>query len=206
MEMLLQGLLLGGLYGLFALGLSLMFGVMRLTNTAHGDFIMLGSFSTFALVTLGLSPWFALIAVLPLAWVCGYVHLKDAPGDPQKVYDFLPPDASVVPGHGVAMPRDGLLWHLAYLKAVQSGVKDALAQGKPLPMAFNESRVWGVKEKLMERALPLLRPAQLAQWLQDAHTVDGIVKGLKQPDWPQDGWQALQRLALQVCRLTQAAR
>lgn len=73
MEMLLQGLLLGGLYGLFALGLSLMFGVMRLTNTAHGDFIMLGSFSTFALVILGLSPWFALIAVLPLAWVCGYV-------------------------------------------------------------------------------------------------------------------------------------
>lgn len=73
MGMLLQGLLLGGLYGLFALGLSLMFGVMRLTNTAHGDFIMLGAFSTLALVSLGLSAWIALIAVLPMAWVCGYV-------------------------------------------------------------------------------------------------------------------------------------
>lgn len=72
MGLLLQGLLLGGLYGLFALGLSLMFGVMRLTNTAHGDFIMLGAFSTLALVSLGLSPWVALIAVLPMAWVCGY--------------------------------------------------------------------------------------------------------------------------------------
>ena len=39
----LQGLLLGGLYALFALGQSLMFGVMRLTNTAQGDFIVLGA-------------------------------------------------------------------------------------------------------------------------------------------------------------------
>ncbi len=48
LEILLQGLLLGGLYGLFALGQSLMFGVMRLTNTAHGDFIILGAFAAIA--------------------------------------------------------------------------------------------------------------------------------------------------------------
>ena len=41
----------------------------------------------------------------------------------------------------------------------------------------------------------------LARLLQSAHTVDGIVKGLKAPDWPQDGWQALSRLALQMCKL-----
>ena len=40
----LQGLLLGGLYALFAVGLSLMFGVMRLVNIAHGDFIVLAAF------------------------------------------------------------------------------------------------------------------------------------------------------------------
>jgi branched-chain amino acid transport system permease protein len=72
METLLQGLLLGGLYGLFALGLSLMFGVMRLTNTAHGDFIILGAFATLTLVSLGLSPWIALLATLPLGWGLGY--------------------------------------------------------------------------------------------------------------------------------------
>jgi branched-chain amino acid transport system permease protein len=72
METLIQGILLGGLYGLFALGLSLMFGVMRLTNTAHGDFIILGSFSTLTLVSLGLSPWLAMLATLPLAWLLGY--------------------------------------------------------------------------------------------------------------------------------------
>ena len=72
METIIQGVLLGGLYGLFALGLSLMFGVMRLTNTAHGDFLILGSFSTLTLVNLGLSPWRAMLATLPLAWLLGY--------------------------------------------------------------------------------------------------------------------------------------
>ena len=47
-ETLLQGLLLGSLYALFALGLSLMFGVMRLTNVAHGDLIVLGAFAAIA--------------------------------------------------------------------------------------------------------------------------------------------------------------
>jgi len=72
METVIQGVLLGGLYGLVALGMSLMFGVMRLTNTAHGDFIILGSFSTLTLVSLGLSPWLAMLATLPLAWLLGY--------------------------------------------------------------------------------------------------------------------------------------
>jgi branched-chain amino acid transport system permease protein len=50
LQTLLQGALLGGLYCLFALGLSLMYGVMRLTNTAQGDFILLGSFTAIALI------------------------------------------------------------------------------------------------------------------------------------------------------------
>ena len=70
-ELLLQGVLLGGLYTLFALGLSLMFGVMRLTNTAHGDFIILAAFGALWLAALGLSPWLANVAVLPLTWVLG---------------------------------------------------------------------------------------------------------------------------------------
>ena len=46
--------------------------------------------------------------------------------------------------------------------------------------------------------------AALADLLQSAHRVDGIVKGLKQPDWPTSGWQALHRLALQLCGLCAA--
>jgi branched-chain amino acid transport system permease protein len=80
-QTLLQGLLLGGLYCLFALGQSLMFGVMRLTNTAQGDFIILGSFAGIAgmnaLAALGwvnaLTPFFVMLMLVPLAFGFGYV-------------------------------------------------------------------------------------------------------------------------------------
>jgi branched-chain amino acid transport system permease protein len=73
-DMLLQGLLLGGLYALFALGQSLMFGVMRLTNTAQGDFIILGGFFAISLVgATGLAPGWALLLIAPAAFVFGYV-------------------------------------------------------------------------------------------------------------------------------------
>jgi len=83
-------------------------------------------------------------------------------------------------------------------------VKDAIGQGRPLPMALREQRIWGPKERLFERVLPRLTDAALSQLLQSAHVVDGIVKGLKQPDWPASGWQALHRLALQLCTLCSA--
>ncbi len=77
-------------------------------------------------------------------------------------------------------------------------VKDAMNAGRPLPMALRENRIWGAKERLYERILPRLSDASAARLLQSAHLVDGIVKGLKVPDWPQEPWQALQRLALQL--------
>ena len=83
-------------------------------------------------------------------------------------------------------------------------VKDAMGQGRPLPMALRENRIWGVKERLFERVLPKLSEATLAELLQSAHLVDGMVKGLKQADWPNSGWQALHRLALQLCALCAA--
>ncbi len=92
-------------------------------------------------------------------------------------------------------------WALAEDIRALKRVKDAMNAGRPLPMALRENRVWGAKERLYERLLPQASDAQLARLLQSAHVVDGIVKGLKQADWPQDGWQALSRLALQLCRL-----
>ena len=97
-------------------------------------------------------------------------------------------------------------WALAEDIRALKRVKDAMNAGRPLPMALRENRIWGPKERLFERILPRATDAALARLLQSAHTVDGIVKGLKQPNWPTDNWQALQRLALQVCRLGQATR
>jgi branched-chain amino acid transport system permease protein len=76
-DTLLQGLMLGGLYSLFAMGQSLMFGVMRLTNTAHGDLTILATFAAFSLLSaFGLHGAMAtagiMLALLPLAFVFGY--------------------------------------------------------------------------------------------------------------------------------------
>jgi branched-chain amino acid transport system permease protein len=74
LDILVQGMLLGGLYTLFALGQSLMFGVMRLTNTAQGDFIILGAFAVIAATALfGNAPLLTVLAVLPVAFGFGYV-------------------------------------------------------------------------------------------------------------------------------------
>lgn len=76
-DTLIQGMLLGGLYALFAMGQSLIFGVMRLTNTAHGDFIILAAFGGFSLaIAVGLpattAPWVAMLILLPVSFAAGY--------------------------------------------------------------------------------------------------------------------------------------
>ena len=86
-----QGVLLGGLYAMFAAGLSLIFGVMRLVNIAHGDLIVLAAYV--ALVTteaLGINPLLSLVIVVPLMAAVGYALqraiLNRTLGD-----DLLPP-------------------------------------------------------------------------------------------------------------------
>src|SRR5690242_10971489 len=90
-NVILQGVLVGGLYAMFAAGLSLIFGVMRLVNIAHGDLIVLAAY--LALVTtqtLGLDPLTSLLIVVPLMAAIGYVLqwlvLNRTLGD-----DLLPP-------------------------------------------------------------------------------------------------------------------
>jgi branched-chain amino acid transport system permease protein len=67
-----QGILLGGLYSLYATGLSVIFGIMRLVNLAHGDLIVLGAFLTLALTMLGVPIVVAIALVLPLMFAAGY--------------------------------------------------------------------------------------------------------------------------------------
>jgi branched-chain amino acid transport system permease protein len=69
-----QGILLGGLYALFAAGLSLVFGVMRIVNLAHGDLAVLAGFLAYVLVdNAGFTPFLTLLVVVPAMAVVGYV-------------------------------------------------------------------------------------------------------------------------------------
>jgi branched-chain amino acid transport system permease protein len=86
-----QGVLIGGLYAMFAAGLSLIFGVMRLVNIAHGDFIVLAAYLALVVTeTLGIGPLPALLIVVPLMAAIGYALqrglLNRTLGD-----DLLPP-------------------------------------------------------------------------------------------------------------------
>jgi branched-chain amino acid transport system permease protein len=73
-QVLVNGILLGGLYGLMALGMSLIWGVMNIVNIAHGALIMLGAYLTFWMFTLwGWDPFLSLPATIVLLFVYGYV-------------------------------------------------------------------------------------------------------------------------------------
>jgi branched-chain amino acid transport system permease protein len=72
-DTIIQGVLLGGLYALFAAGLSLIFGIMRLVNLAHGDLIVLAAFVILAVAhALGLEAFTATMLALPLMFASGY--------------------------------------------------------------------------------------------------------------------------------------
>jgi branched-chain amino acid transport system permease protein len=90
-DTIIQGVLLGGLYALFAIGLSLIFGIMRLVNLAHGDLIILAAFVILAVVTsFGVNLLVALVIAGAIMFVFGfalqYVVLNRALGR-----DILPP-------------------------------------------------------------------------------------------------------------------
>jgi len=73
-QQLLLGLLIGGLYGLAAAGLSLVFGVMKVLDVAHGELIMLGGYAAFfAVALLGLDPFGSLAVVIPVSLLFGAV-------------------------------------------------------------------------------------------------------------------------------------
>ena len=70
---LINGILLGGLYAIIAIGMSTMFGIVKLVNLAHGDLMILGSFLCLTLVTwFGVSPLWTLFAVVPVMYFVGY--------------------------------------------------------------------------------------------------------------------------------------
>ena len=73
LQIILNGILKGGLYALMAMGMSLIWGVMDIINIAHGSFIMLGAFTTYWLFTLlGMDPFVSLICSIPLLFILGY--------------------------------------------------------------------------------------------------------------------------------------
>jgi len=149
------------------------------------------------------------LALLYPAGELGYEQVESAVLNVARYTPFKLAEA-VLGGQALRVQRmlDGLqaegeapvLVHWALAEDIRAlhRVRAAVDAGRPVPLALRESRVWGVREKLMERLLPRLSSSQLVRWLNDAHTVDGIVKGLKADGWPTDPWHALHQMAMRV--------
>jgi len=76
-QTIINGLLLGGLYAVVGVGMSVLFGIVRLTNLAHGEFIILASYlSTVFISALGLHPLVTLVLVIPIMFILGFVLQK----------------------------------------------------------------------------------------------------------------------------------
>lgn len=91
--------------------------------------------------------------------------------------------------HGIHWVLGGDIYNLYRIRV-------ALDSGEPMPMAMKSVRVWGSKQRLYERAVQKLSLKYMRHMLAGAHIVDGILKGITHPDWPQNSWQAFSRLGL----------
>ena len=79
LQSLISGILIGGVYALIGIGLTIVFGVMRVINFAHGDLMMLGMYATYYLFTiLHVDPFLSIIVTMPLMFLYGAL-LQAAP-------------------------------------------------------------------------------------------------------------------------------
>ena len=136
-----QGLLLGGLYALFALGLSLVFGVMRLVNIVHGDLILLAAFLAIVITSvLNLHPLLSLAILVPLMFILGYV-LQRGLLNFTLGRDILPP----------------LLVTFGLSILIQNGLLEVFsADSRSLPGGGIETASFQVTEHLAVGTLPLI--------------------------------------------------
>jgi branched-chain amino acid transport system permease protein len=76
-QSLISGILIGGVYALIGIGLTLIFGVMRVINFAHGELLMLGMYATYYLFTLAhIDPFLSIVITIPLMFLCGALLQK----------------------------------------------------------------------------------------------------------------------------------
>jgi branched-chain amino acid transport system permease protein len=77
LQSIISGILVGGIYALISIGLTLIFGIVRIVNFAHGEFLMLGMYFTYFVFTyLGIDPYLAILLVVPLMFFLGAITHK----------------------------------------------------------------------------------------------------------------------------------
>ncbi len=74
LQVIINGILLGGIYAILGLGMSVSLGIIKLTNLAHGEYVILGAYASMVLqAALGIDPFLSLLISLPLLFLAGYL-------------------------------------------------------------------------------------------------------------------------------------
>src|SRR5262249_30276481 len=145
-QQLILGLLIGGLYGLAAAGLSLVFGVMRVLNVAHGELIMLGGYGAFWLATLlGVDPFASLVLVIPGSLLLGALLYWGLFGFVVRAHEETRVKNSLLIGFGLALALHAL------------AVRLWTADERSIPTSYS-----GAVLTVGDLAIPLVRLATLA--------------------------------------------
>ncbi len=103
---------------------------------------------------------------------------------------------------GAAIPL--VLWVISEELRTLIRVKAQVQSGRPFSMAARENRVWGPRERLVERLLPRLTVPELADGLERAAQIDRLAKGLRAPESDSDAWLELTDLALSIAAMSAA--
>jgi branched-chain amino acid transport system permease protein len=114
-QLVLSGIFIGGIYALMSIGLTLIFGVLRIVNFAHGEFLMLAMYGAWAITKmLGLNPYFAAIAIVPAMFLFGaVVHqviVRPALDKPHLVGVFATMGLSILMQNAALMVMTADLW------------------------------------------------------------------------------------------------
>ncbi|GAC1659739.1 MAG: branched-chain amino acid ABC transporter permease [Candidatus Elarobacter sp.] len=134
-QLLVAGVLLGGVYALISIGLTLIFGVMRVVNFAHGEFLMLGMYLSYYLVTgVHLNPYLALLVVAPALYLFGLLVevtiIKSTIGRSDVVQVFATVGLSIV------LQAGALMAFSANVVGINVPITNAIVQLGPLSMGI----------------------------------------------------------------------
>jgi branched-chain amino acid transport system permease protein len=114
-QLIASGVLIGGIYALMSMGLTLIFGVLRVVNFAHGEFLMLAMYGAWAItIFLGLNPYFAAIAIVPAMFLFGgliyRIIISPALDKPHLVVVFATMGLSIFMQNAALMVMTADLW------------------------------------------------------------------------------------------------
>jgi branched-chain amino acid transport system permease protein len=162
-QLVLSGIFIGGIYALMSIGLTLIFGVLRIVNFAHGEFLMLGMYGAWAITRmLGLNPYIAALAVVPAMFLFGgIVHqfiIRPALDKPHLVVVFATMGLSIFMQNVALMAMTADLWDVPPMfgRSVAIGpfyFKAELLFGFAITIICTLALQWMIRSTLLGKAI-----------------------------------------------------